>query len=106
MRQEEEQADVQVDDHDARRERHHREGRQRRDMMMAGAMTNTGLSANGGIQSSFQKILIMSATTCKQPERPARGSGRSGPATSASSRRSTQISPPAMRQQAEQRCRG
>ena len=39
-------------------------------MMMAGAITKTVLSANGGIQSSFVKILIMSATTCRSPNGP------------------------------------
>ena len=41
-------------------------------MMMAGATTNTALSANGGIQSSLKKILTMSATTCNEPKRPTR----------------------------------
>ena len=41
-------------------------------MMMAGAMTKTGLSANGGIQSSLVKILIMSASTCRSPNGPTR----------------------------------
>jgi hypothetical protein len=41
-------------------------------MMMAGAITKTGLSANGGIQSSFVKILIMSASTCRSPKGPTR----------------------------------
>ena len=40
--------------------------------MIAGARTNTGLSANGGIQSSFMKILIMSATTWSRPNGPTR----------------------------------
>ena len=39
---------------------------------IAGASTKTALSANGGIQSSFVKILIMSATTCNSPNGPAR----------------------------------
>jgi len=40
--------------------------------IMPGAMTNTGLSAKGGIQSSLVKILIMSATTCNEPNGPTR----------------------------------
>ena len=32
-------------------------------MITAGAMMNTGLSANGGTQSSFQRSLIVSAST-------------------------------------------
>ena len=48
--------------------------------MMAGAMTKTALSANGGIQSSLVKILIMSATHLQQPERTQRDSARNGPA--------------------------
>ena len=38
-------------------------------MMMAGARMKTGLSANGGIQSSLVKILIMSASDLQQAER-------------------------------------
>ncbi len=40
-------------------------------MMMPGAMTNTAFSAKGGIQFSFVKIFIMSATTCSTPKGPA-----------------------------------
>jgi hypothetical protein len=39
-------------------------------MIIAGAMTKTGLSAKGGIQSSLKKILIMSAATCNRPKGP------------------------------------
>ncbi len=41
-------------------------------MMMAGAMTNTALSAKGGIQFSLVKIFSMSATTWRTPKGPAR----------------------------------
>ena len=40
--------------------------------MIPGAITKLNLSANGGIQSSFVKILIMSATTCNEPNQPTR----------------------------------
>ena len=56
---------------------------------------NTGLSANGGIQSSFMKILTPSATTWSSPKGPT----RFGPYRSchkASSRRSSQMSPAAV----------
>jgi hypothetical protein len=59
-------------------------------MMIAGAMTKTGLSANGGIQSSFIRSLIVSAITWSSPNGPT----LFGPylsCQSASSRRSTQI---------------
>ena len=39
-------------------------------MTIIGAITKTALSANGGIQSSLVKILIMSATHLQQAERP------------------------------------
>ena len=39
---------------------------------MAGATMKTGLSAKGGIQSSFMNILIASATTWSKPNGPAR----------------------------------
>src|ERR1700744_4751052 len=59
---------------------------------MAGARTKTGLSAKGGIQSSFVNSLIESATICPSPKGPTRfGPYRS--CHSASSRRSTQINP-------------
>src|SRR5919197_5432602 len=58
----------------------------------AGAITKTGLSAKGGIQSSLAKILIMSASTCSNPNGPTRlGPYRS--CHSANSRRSSQMSP-------------
>jgi hypothetical protein len=41
-------------------------------MMIAGAMMNTGLSANGGIQSSLASSLIVSASTCNSPKGPTR----------------------------------
>ncbi len=41
-------------------------------MIMAGARTKTGLSANGGTQSSLLKILITSANTCSRPNGPTR----------------------------------
>src|SRR5574340_1256159 len=41
-------------------------------MMRAGARTNRVLSANAGTQSSFMKILLMSATTWSRPNRPTR----------------------------------
>jgi len=60
-----------------------------------GAITNTALSAKGGIQSSLKKILIISATTCSKPKGPTRlGPRRS--CQSASSLLSTQISRVAM----------
>ena len=39
---------------------------------ITGARTNSGRSANGGIQSSLKKILIMSATSCSVPNGPTR----------------------------------
>src|SRR5688572_4383717 len=39
---------------------------------IAGAMTNTTLSANGGIQSSLKKSFMVSAKTMKTPKGPAR----------------------------------
>ena len=41
-------------------------------MMMAGARMKTRLSAKGGIQSSLEKILIMSASTWPRPKGPTR----------------------------------
>ena len=41
-------------------------------MTIMGAITKTALSANGGIQSSLVKILIMSAATCSKPNGPTR----------------------------------
>ena len=41
-------------------------------IIIPGATTKLNLSANGGIQSSLVKILIMSATTCKEPNHPTR----------------------------------
>src|SRR5574340_774108 len=64
-------------------------------MMMAGARIKTALSANGGTQSSFMKILTPSATTWSSPKGPT----RFGPYRSchkASSRRSSQMSPAAV----------
>ena len=40
--------------------------------MTAGARMKTGLSTNGGTQSSFMKILMASATTCRRPKGPVR----------------------------------
>jgi len=37
---------------------------------IAGAIMKTGLSANGGIQSSLKKILTMSATLWRRPKGP------------------------------------
>ena len=63
-------------------------------MMIAGAMTNTGLSANGGTQSSLVSSLIVSATVCRMPNGPTRfGPYRS--CHSASIRRSSQTRPAA-----------
>ncbi len=62
---------------------------------MAGARIKTGLSANGGTQSSFMKILTPSATTWSSPNGPT----RFGPYRSchkASNRRSSQMSQAAM----------
>ena len=39
---------------------------------IAGARMKTGVSTNGGIQSSFMKILIESARTCSKPKGPTR----------------------------------
>ena len=64
-------------------------------MMIAGAMMNTALSANGGIQFSLVKIFTMSATTWRTPNGPA----RLGPYLSwkdPRSRRSTHMTPAAM----------
>jgi hypothetical protein len=41
-------------------------------MTIAGAIMKTGLSAKGGIQSSFVNIFRMSAKTCNKPKGPAR----------------------------------
>ena len=41
-------------------------------MITAGAITKTGLSAKGGIQTSLKKILIMSARTWSRPKGPTR----------------------------------
>ena len=39
---------------------------------IAGATTNTRLSANGGTQSSLNRILKVSASTCRSPAGPTR----------------------------------
>src|SRR5262245_35786658 len=62
---------------------------------IAGAVMNTHLSANGGIQSSLKNNFSVSASTIRIPSGPA----RFGPSLSchkASSLRSTQISPAAI----------